>query len=66
VQEELGLSYPTVRSRLHDVIRALGFEVDEEEEAPRPAEMRQAVLAALASGEIDAEEAARRLREARL
>jgi hypothetical protein len=66
VQEEMGLSYPTVRSRLHDVIRALGFEVDEEEEAPRAAEMRQAVLAALASGEIDAEEAARRLREARL
>ncbi|MBE9471791.1 MAG: DUF2089 domain-containing protein, partial [Chloroflexi bacterium] len=24
VQEELGLSYPTVRSRLEDVIRALG------------------------------------------
>jgi hypothetical protein len=64
VQEEMGLSYPTVRSRLHDVIRALGFEVDEEEEAPRAAEMRQAVLAALASGEIDADEAARRLREA--
>lgn len=65
VQEELGLSYPTVRSRLHDVIRALGYEVDEEEDAPRAAEVRQAVLSALASGEISAEEAARRLREAR-
>lgn len=62
VQEELGLSYPTVRNRLHDVIRALGYEVDEEEEAPVPTEMRQTVLAALASGEITAEEAARRLR----
>lgn len=27
LQEELGLSYPTVRSRLNDVIRALGYEV---------------------------------------
>ncbi len=62
VQEELGLSYPTVRSRLHDVIRALGYEVDEEEESPVTAETRQAVLAALATGEISAEEAARRLR----
>jgi hypothetical protein len=62
VQEELGLSYPTVRSRLHDVIRALGYEVDEEEEAPVAAEVRQEVLATLASGEITAEEAARRLR----
>jgi hypothetical protein len=65
VQEELNLSYPTVRNRLHDVIRALGYEVDEEEEAPHTTEIRQAVLAAVASGEIDAEEAARRLRGVR-
>jgi len=64
VQEELRLSYPTVRSRLHDVIRALGYEVDEEEEAPAAAEARQAVLAELAAGDITAEEAARRLRGA--
>ena len=62
VQEELGLSYPTVRNRLHDVIQALGYEVDEEEEAPVSAETRQKVLAALESGEITTEEAARRLR----
>lgn len=62
VQEELRLSYPTVRSRLLDVIRALGYEVDEEEEAPVTAEARQVALAALAAGEISAEEAARRLR----
>ena len=62
VQEELNLSYPTVRNRLHDVIRALGYEVDEEEEATASAEIRQEVLAAVASGEISADEAARRLR----
>jgi len=64
VQEELRLSYPTVRNRLHDVIRALGYEVDEEEETSVTAEMRQEVLASLASGEISAEDAARRLRGA--
>jgi hypothetical protein len=35
VQDELGVSYPTVRNRLHDVIRALGYEADEEEGATR-------------------------------
>jgi len=65
VQEELKLSYPTVRNRLHEVIRALGYEVDEEEEASVTSEVRHEVLAALASGEIDADEAARRLRGAR-
>ena len=62
VQEELNLSYPTVRNRLHDVIRALGYEVDEEEETTVSTEIRQEVLAGVASGEISAEEAARRLR----
>jgi len=62
VQDELGLSYPTVRSRLYDVIKALGYEVDEEETPPVTAETRQAVLAALSAGQISAEEAARRLR----
>jgi hypothetical protein len=26
MEDELGLSYPTIRNRLHEVIRALGFE----------------------------------------
>ncbi len=63
VQDELSLSYPTVRNRLHDVIRALGYEVDvEEEEGPISPEIRQEVLAALSTGELTVEEAARRLR----
>ena len=33
VQEELGLSYPTVRSRLTEVISALGYEVGQERES---------------------------------
>ena len=62
VGDELDLSYPPVRSRLYDVIKTLGYEVDEEEAPPVTAETRQAVLAALSAGQISAEEAARRLR----
>ena len=55
VQEELGLSYPTVRSRLDEVIRALGYEVGQEREAGD--ERRQEVLERLARREISSEEA---------
>jgi hypothetical protein len=59
VQEELGISYPTVRSRLEEVIRALGYEVDETaEEAIRVTEEeRRSILADLAAGRISSEEA---------
>ena len=61
VQEELGISYPTVRSRLVEVIRGLGYEVGEEREADD--ERRQEVLAQLARQEVSAEEAFRILEE---
>lgn len=60
VGDELDLSYPTVRGRLNDVIRALGFEVLEEPPAElrqRHALQRQAVLDDLAAGKISTEEA---------
>ena len=56
VQEELNISYPTARARLTDVIRALGYEVDEEAEAMAPAE-RKGILEKLASGQISSEQA---------
>jgi hypothetical protein len=56
VQEELGMSYPTVRSRLTDVIRALGYEVAETKPEISPEE-RRTILEQLASGEISSEEA---------
>ena len=59
VCEDLGISYPTVRSRLHDLIRALGYEVGEDEEAAE--EDRRAVLEALNQGTISSEEALKRL-----
>lgn len=60
VGDELGLSYPTVRSRLNDLIRALGFEVPDEppaETRQRSAQQRQAILEDLAAGKLSAEEA---------
>lgn len=56
VQEELGMSYPTVRSRLNEVIRALGYEVRESKPEVSPDE-RRSILEQLASGEISSQEA---------
>jgi hypothetical protein len=61
VGEELNISYPTVRARLHDLIRGMGYEVKEEEPTTAKTVDRQAVLAKLASGAITAEEAAQKL-----
>jgi len=55
VQEELGLSYPTVRSRLHDAIRALGFEV--REDPGMSPDQRRSILDDLAGGKIGSDEA---------
>ncbi|MCL4242812.1 MAG: DUF2089 family protein [Dehalococcoidia bacterium] len=59
VEEELGISYPTVVARLNDVLVALGFEAGED---PREAERRQRVLDELAAGRLSAAEAAEQLR----
>lgn len=57
LQEELGMSYPTARVRLTDVIRALGYEVREDEGEPVSVEERKTILERLASGELSSEEA---------
>ena len=61
VGEELDVSYPTVRTRLQDLIKAMGYEV--KEEAPPAADPidRKAILGELAQGTISAEEAASQL-----
>lgn len=61
VQEELGLSYPTVRSRLDEVIQALGYEVPPTQATGQ--EHRRQVLERLARKEISSEEALRLLQE---
>ena len=65
MEAELNLSYPTIRNRLHEVIRALGYEPGGEDEASgMPEEDRQLVLEQLSEGKITAEEAMRILQEA--
>lgn len=66
VEKELGISYPTVRSRLDSVIESLGYRVDKEKESVNPFEesqRRQSILEALERGEITAQEAARQMRK---
>ncbi len=55
VQQELALSYPTVRSRLHEAIRALGYEV--KEALTMSPEQRRSILDNLAQGKISSDEA---------
>ena len=65
MQDEIGLSYPTIRSRLHEVIRALGYEPGGGEETSGLSEQdRQRILEDLNTGQIDAGEAMRLLKEA--
>jgi hypothetical protein len=56
VERELGISYPTVRSRLDGVIRALGFTTppDADAEGAR----RREILRELAEGRIEPDDAA--------
>ena len=56
IERELGISYPTVRSRLDAMIRALGF--PSQAEPDREAERRKEILRELAEGRIKAEDAA--------
>ncbi|HEX2037914.1 MAG TPA: DUF2089 domain-containing protein [Chloroflexota bacterium] len=67
VERELSISYPTVRNRLDEVIRALGYDVSGDGTAtpqePQPAagavslERRREILDQLAAGEITADQA---------
>ena len=62
MEEELNLSYPTIRNRLHEVIRALGFEPGREDAPEVDEEVRRSVLEDLDKGEITADDAMRLLR----
>ena len=60
MEREIRLSYPTLRSRLAEVIRQMGYPVGPEAPASSD-EDRHEILDLLASGEIDSAEAMRRL-----
>ncbi len=65
VEKELGMSYPTVRARLDNLLKALGLAPAEvsQEERDRVMERRREILEKLESGEISAEEAKKMLKE---
>jgi hypothetical protein len=60
MEKELGLSYPTLRGRLGEVIRRLGF-VPRPEEPPLEEGERHRILEELATGRISSEEAMHQL-----
>ena len=74
MERELGISYPTVRSRVEALVRALGFgpraDADDLDDAPTeatttagsPAPNREEILEALARHEMSAEDAAAAIR----
>ncbi|MAU01704.1 MAG: hypothetical protein CL608_31585 [Anaerolineaceae bacterium] len=55
VEQEMGMSYPAVRSRLTEVIEAMGYEVGPPEPELSEDE-RQAILDDISSGKLSAEE----------
>ena len=72
MERELGISYPTVRSRVEALVRALGFgaraEADDADEPAADAapdgRSREEILQALARHEMSAEDAAAAIRAA--
>lgn len=65
MEDELGLSYPTIRNRLHEIIRAMGYEPGTAEEVPAALsdKERKSILEDLDAGRITVEEAMRLLQE---
>ena len=59
VEKELGISYPTVRSKLDAIIKKLGYESKNNEQSSAK---KEEILKALENGEITAEEAIAQLK----
>jgi len=64
VSDELGIAYSAARAQLDEIIKALGFELAEEEvEEPAVAnEERQRILQELAQGKLTSEQAIKKLK----
>ena len=63
MEADLSLSYPTIRNRLMEIIRAMGFEPGEDEFAGLSDEERKRILDDLNRGAINYEEALRLIQE---
>ena len=62
MEKDLGLSYPTIRNRLHEIIRALGYEPGKDDDVALSEEDRRKILEDLNQGKITSEEAMEMLR----
>src|SRR6056297_3488254 len=62
VERELGISYPTVRNKLDEVIHALGHDIQKSPD-DEMAKKRKEILTRLESGELSASEAVEKLGE---
>lgn len=60
VEKELGISYPTVRNKLDDIIETLGYKVERDREYDRK---KNEILQKLENGEITSAEAIKMLKE---
>lgn len=59
VEKELGISYPTIRSRLEEALQTLGIQKRPEEAAPQKMNRKEyaQILSALERGEVSPQEA---------
>ena len=64
MEEELKISYPTLRSRFNEVLECMGFDAEPEAEVKLSADERKFILSELNKGQISAEEAQIRLKGA--
>lgn len=58
VEKEMGISYPTVRAKLDDVIRSLGYKVEESTSSDI-----STIIDSLEKGEIQIEEAIKKIKK---
>jgi hypothetical protein len=63
MEADMNLSYPTIRNRLQEIIRALGYEPGEDEFSGLSDEERKRILDDLDHGKINYEEALRLIQE---
>jgi hypothetical protein len=57
MEKDLSLSYPTIRNRLHEIIRALGYDPGKDDPSVLTEEERRQILEDLNQGHITSEEA---------
>ncbi len=57
VEDMLGISYPTVKARLANVLETMGFAAEEDTSAAERRRVRREILADLAAGRITTEDA---------